>query len=169
MPTLPLWYRRVPEILRQLRTPGMPPILDRSSVEELFCVSRRQAIRLLGAASGYQVGKTFIVDREALIGYLEGLEKSGAAPEARIRKQRVALAISEVANHAEAQRIQIRTSPDTLRLRPASLPAAIDLVAPGKLQISYESAEELLTRVVELAAAAANDFPAFRKLYEGRE
>jgi hypothetical protein len=40
-------------------------------------------------------------------------------------------------------------------------------VAPGKLQISYRGAEDLLACLVELAAAATNDFPAFRELYEG--
>jgi hypothetical protein len=169
MPKLPLWYRRVPEILHQLKSPGVPPVLDRPAIEELFAVSRRQAIRLLGATNGYQVGKTFIVDRQALIDYLEGVEKSGAAPEARVRKRRVALALAEVANYAEAQRVRVRTSPDVLRRRPADLPAAIDLVAPGKLQISFWGAEDLLAQIVELAAAATNDFSAFRKLYEGRE
>jgi hypothetical protein len=36
------------------------------------------------------------------------------------------------------------------------------------LQISYHGAEDLLAHLVELAAAATNDFPAFRKLYEGQ-
>ena len=169
MPKLPLWYRRVPEILSRLRTPGLPPVLDRPAIETLFKVRRRQAIRLLGSANGYQVGKTFIVERPALIDYLEGLEQSGAAPEARARKRRIALAITEVARYAEAQRVQIRISPDALRRKPADFPAAIDLIAPGKLQISYRGAEDLLARIVELAAAATNDFPAFRKLYEGAE
>jgi len=169
MPKLPLWYRRLPEILRRLKSPGTPPVLDRPAIEELFEVSRRQAIRLLGAANGYQIGKTFIVDRQALIEYLEAIEKSGAAPEARARKRRLAVALAEVANHAAAQQVQVRTTPDVLRRRPGDLPRAIDLVAPGKLQISFEGAEDLLAQIVELAAAAANDFPAFRKLYEGRE
>jgi hypothetical protein len=169
MPQLPLWYRRVPEILGRLKTPGMPPVLDRPAIEALFAVRRRQAIRLLGAAPGYQIGKTFVVERQALIDFLEGIEKSGAAPEALARKRRIAVALTEVANYAEAQRIQVRTSPDALRRRPADLPADIDLVAPGKLQISFHGAEDLLAQIVELAAAAANDFPAFRKLYEDRE
>jgi hypothetical protein len=169
MPRLPLWYCRVPEILRQLKTSGMPPVLDRPAIEALFAVRRRQAIRLLGAANGYQIGKTFIVDRQALIDYLESLEKSGAAPEARARKRRVALAIHEVANYAEAQRVQVRIRPDALQRRPDDLRTPIDLVAPGKLQISFQGAEDLLAQIVELAAAAANDFTTFRKLYEGRE
>jgi hypothetical protein len=166
MPQLPLWYSRVPAILDQLCSPAAPPFLDRSAVEALFHVSRRQAIRLLGAAEGYQVGKTFLVERRALIAFLEELENSGAAPQARARKRSVAAALNEVANHAAAQRIQVPATADVFRRRPADLPAAIELVAPGKLQISYSGAEDLLAQIVELAAAAANDFPGFRKLYE---
>lgn len=169
MPKLPRWYLRVPDMLGNLRTPGSPPFLDRPAIEKLFRVSRRQAIRLLGAAPGYQVGKTFLIEREALIAYLDALENSGAAPQARERRQRVALALSEVANHAAAQRVQVRTAPDVLRRRPADLPAAIELVAPGKLQITYYGAEDLLANLVELAASATNDFRSFRELYEARQ
>ena len=168
MPKLPLWYHQVPDILGQLETAGMPPVLDRPAIEKLFGVRRRQAIRLLGAAKGYQVGKTFIVDRQTLVEFLENLEKSGAAPEARARKRRVALAINEVASYAQAQKVQVHAGPDALRRQPAGLPTAIDLVAPGKLQIQFRSAEDLLARIVDLAAAATNDFAAFRKLCEQR-
>lgn len=167
MPKLPLWYVRVPEILAQLRTPATPPFLDRAAVEKLFRVSRRQAIRLLGSARGYQVGKTFLIERQSLIEFLEGLENSGAAPEARARKRSVAAALDEVAHYATAQRVRIPTRPDIFERRPDNLPATLELVAPGKLQISYRGAEDLLAQIVELAAAAANDFPGFRKLYEG--
>jgi hypothetical protein len=169
VPKLPLWYLRVPEILRHLESPGAPPFLDRPAIERLFGVRRRQAIRLLGAAQGYQVGKTFLVERQALVDFLAGFENSGAAPEARARKRRVSAALNEVANHAAAQRIQVQASPDVFRRRPADLPAAIELVAVGKLQISYRGAEDLLAQIVELAAAAANDFPAFRRLYEAQK
>lgn len=153
-------------MLTQLRSLGAPPFLDRPAIEALFGVSRRQAIRLLGASRGYQVGKTFLVERQELIDFLTGLETSGAAPEARARKLRVSVALNEVVNHAAAQRIHVSAAADVFRRRPADLPAAIELVAPGKLQISYRGAEDLLTQIVELAAAASNDFPSFRKLYE---
>ncbi len=169
MPALPSWSVRIPAILAKLRHPGMPPVLDRPAIEELFGLRRRQAIRLLGATRGYQVGKTFIVDRQSVIDYLEILDRYGAVPEAGARKRSVAHAITEVANYAEAQRVQLPTSPGSLRRIPTDLPASISLVSPGKLQISYSTAEDLLARVVELAAAATNDFPAFRKRYESRQ
>ena len=169
MPKVPGWYVSVPAILKQLRGAGVPPFLDRPAIEKLFSVRRRQAIRVLSSASGYQIGKTFVVDRQALIEFLEEIEKTGAAPEARARKQRIATALNEVANHAAAQSVQVRTARDAFRRRPDQLPSAIELVEPGKLQISYRGAEDLLARIVELAAAAAHDFPAFRDFYEGRK
>jgi hypothetical protein len=170
MPKLPQWYLRVPEILCQLRAAEAPPFLDRPAIEKLFRVSRRQAIRLLGSAQGYQVGRTFLVERQTLIQSLEELEKSGAAPQARARKRSVVNALNEVANYSVAQSVTIPASADPLRRgRPAGIPDAIELIAPGKLQISYQGAEDLLARIVELVTAAANDFPCFRKFYEGRE
>jgi hypothetical protein len=169
MPKLPGWYLCIPAILELLRRPNAPPFLDRPAVEKLFSIRRRQAIRVLASASGYQVGKTFVVERQALIDFLESVERSGAAPAARARKRRVAAALDEVANHAAAQRVQVLTAPDVFRRRPASLPSSIELVGPGKLQISYRGAEDLLAKIVELATAATNDFPAFRSLYGSPE
>ena len=166
MPAQPSWYLRLPDILNELRTPGAPPFLDRPAIERLFRVSRRQAIRLLGAADGYQVGKTFLVERESLTAYLERIETSGVSGQARARKERVISALNEIANHAAAQRVQIRTDLRALRRDAADLPGGIELVGPGKLQISYTGAEDLLARIVDLASAATNDFAAFRRLYE---
>jgi hypothetical protein len=166
MPALPSWYLRLPDILNELRAPNAPPFLDRPAVEKLFRVRRRQAIRLLGVANGYQVGKTFLVSRDSLAEYLQRIERSGASGQARARKERVLSALNEVANHAAAQRVQIRVDQDVFRRRAADLPEGIELVAPGKLQISYSGAEDLLAHIVELASAATNDFAAFRKRYE---
>lgn len=168
VPAQPSWYLRLPEILASLRAEGAPPFLDRPAIENLFRVRRRQAIRLLGLARGYQVGKTFLADRQSLIGYLEQVSSSGAPAQARARKERVLAALNEVASHAAAQKIHARTTSEVYRQRPGDLPDSIELVAPGRLQISYNGAEDLLARIAELAAAAANDFPAFRRIYEGQ-
>ena len=168
MPAKPSWYIRVPDILGRLRAATAPPFLDRPAMEQLFRVSRRQAIRLMGCSNGYQIGKTFLVERQSLIKFLEGIETSGAAAQARIRKQRVLSALNEVANQTAARRIQIRTDPPSFDRRPSDLPTAIEILEPGKLQITYNGAEDLLARIVELAASATNDFPAFRTRYEGR-
>jgi hypothetical protein len=167
MPAQPSWHIRVPEIRAVLVSPASPPFLDRPAIEALFGLRRRQAIRILTACGGYQVGKTFLVNREALLSYIDEVAADGSVDRIRRRKLRIGAALNEVANHAAAQRTQIRTGPDLMRRLPADLPAAIELVGPGKIQISFESATDLLTRIAELAAAATNDFPRFRKLFEG--
>ncbi len=169
MPAQPSWHLRVPQIQAALASPASPPFFDRPAVEKLFGLRRRQAIRILTACGGYQVGKTFLVERQALLGYLDDCEKAGAVDRIRQRKQRISAALNEVAHAVAAQRTHIRIDPDLLRRRPADLPAAIELVAPGKIQISYHGATDLLAQIAELAAAASNDFPRFQKLFEGQD
>ena len=169
MPAEPSWHLRVPAILAALADRAAPPFFDRPAVEKLFGLGRRQAIRILAACGGYQVGKTFLVPREALLAYLEGVVETGAVERLRARKLRVSAALAEAANHVAAERTQIRIDPN-LRHRPAAdLPAAIELLAPGKIQITYHGATDLLAQIAALAAAATHDFPRFRRLFEGED
>jgi hypothetical protein len=162
MPAQPSWYPRIPQMLACLRAPSTPPFLDRPAVERLFGVRRRQAIRLMGSCDGYQVGRTFLVDREAVIGLLSAVENSGAGEQERARKRRVMAALEEGAGQAAARQVRVP--------RPAAadtaLPGGVSLVGPGRLELRYETAEDLLARVVELVTAATRDFPAFRATYE---
>ena len=108
MPAFPGWYILVPQILESLSQPTAPPFLDRSSIERVFQVRRRQAIRLMQQWGGYQVGKTFLVDRKAVVQSLTGLLKSGCIDQVLQRKRRVFEAISEAENSAAARRAKIR-------------------------------------------------------------
>lgn len=163
MPAQPTWYRCIPEIVEQLEDPAAPPFLDRSAVEKLFCVSRRQAIRILGGAQGYQVGKTFLVTRSSLLDYLRALQQSKSVTQSLARKERLASALNEAAQHLAARRVEIRARPDP----DCSPPTSIRITSPGKLEIQFQTAEELLAQIVELITAASNDFAQFRRTYEG--
>ena len=165
MPAQASWYLRIPEIVAQLHSPAAPPFLDRPAIENLFRLRRRQAIRLMGTSGGYQVGKTYLVDRASLLRFLDELARSGLVEEARKRKRRISEALDESANFVAAQRtrIQIESKPQR---RPTDLPPGIELIGPGRIQISYGCATELLARIADLAAAAAHDFPRFQKLVE---
>ena len=165
MPAQPSWHVRVQEILATLNVPESPPFLDRSAFERLFQVRRRQAIRLLVQCDGYQIGKTFLAGRESVIAFLESVKESGAPEVSRGRRVRVGAAINEAANSLAARQTRINTRSD---LGPALHPG-IQIPSSGKLQISYNDAADLLTRVVELATFAANDFTRFQKVFEGRE
>ncbi len=120
----------------------------------------------MGVFGGYQVGKAFLVDRRELMAALERISASGAVAASLARKQRVLAAVNEASRRAVAASTEIRTDPAVFRRRPPELPAAIEIVAPGKVQISYHGAEDLLAQIVELASAAANDFPRFREMFE---
>ena len=168
MPAQPTWHSRVPEILRLLRAAEAPPLLDRAGVERLFRLRRRQAIRLIGCCGGYQVGKTFVVGRESMLGYLEQLEKTGLVDHALRRKQRISTALEEASRSRAARTTQVPAGLAP-RARAPELPAAVELVGPGRLEIRYHGATDLLARIAELAEAATRDFPRFRKIVEGLE
>lgn len=169
MPAQASWYLRVPEIVAQLHTPTAPPFLDRPAIESLFRLRRRQAIRLMGTCGGYQVGKTYLVDRDALLLFLDCLVRTGVVDAAAQRRRRVRDALCESANFAVAQSIRFPTDPVGQNGRLGDLPAGIELIAPGKLQISYDGATNLLARIAQLAESAANDFPRFQKTVEGQK
>jgi hypothetical protein len=166
MPTQPSWHLRVPQIRAALSSPTAPPFVDRPAVEALFGLRRRQAIRILTACGGYQIGKTFLVPREAVLDFLDRVEKTGAVEQAWRRKQRVSAALNEAAHQMAARNVRIATDPEGLPRSSGGLSPAIELVAPGKLQIRYQNVTDLLARIAELAAAATQDFPRFRRLFE---
>src|SRR5437870_10420459 len=107
MPAQPSWHLRVPEIRAALGSPASPPFLDRPAIEKLFGLRRRQAIRILTACGGYQVGKTFLINRDALLAYIEEVAADGAVERIRQRKLRISSALNEGANRAAAQNTQI--------------------------------------------------------------
>ena len=122
----------------------------------------------MGACGGYQVGKTYLVDRTSLLRFLDQVARTGVVGEALARKRRVCEALDESANFTAAQRTRIQFNSPSLS-RMADLPAGVELIAPGKLQITYAGATELLAQIAELAAAAADDFSRFQRLVESRK
>jgi hypothetical protein len=167
MPNRPFWLERLPEITRQLDSTSLPPLLDRPCVELLFRVKRRQAIRLLAALGGYQSGKTFLIRREELARRLTELAKTRTAQLARERKDRMVEVMANAQRDLAVRLTEIETAPDVETRQPQQLPGSIRLAGAGALEIRFSNAEDLLAQIVELASAASNDFPAFRKIVEG--
>ena len=76
------------------------------------------------------------------------------------RKRRLSDHLVKLKKYRRAAAVQIYVSPAAANGRAADLPPSISF-APGKLTVQYNSVEELLTRLYELAQAAANDFDRF--------
>jgi hypothetical protein len=154
MPALPGWYPRIPEILDALR--AAPPLLDRPAFESLFQVSRRQAIRLMATSGGYQIGKTFLVERDALVAFLRGIAQTPAARHSHQRKRRILGLLRQ----------QVFIAPPPPALDPLVMPG-VSHPHPGIVEIRYDgTAADLLARIAALATAAAEDFPRFRETFE---
>ena len=59
MPNKPSWLLRVNDILADLSRPELTslPFLSRAAIETLFGLKRRQAIQIMHAIGGFQIGK----------------------------------------------------------------------------------------------------------------
>ena len=128
-------------------------------IEELFGLSRRQAIRLMAPLGKPEPGKAMLVKRARLLDMLDTLlaTRPVQGEIARKRELREKLAAFE-------REARPRTTPITLP--PAAdgqtWPQGVTLDAPGALTIRFRSAEELLGAVLALAEDAAGNYEAFR-------
>jgi len=158
--------RRVPEILEELSHLEVP-VVDRAVFERLFGVRRRRAVQLMHFFGGYVVGRTFVIDRGALMRQLEPIQAGADFVMEQRRRQRLEEHLEKLRKCRAAAKVTLSVAPDA-RNRPfCDLPEGIELYA-GMLRIEFCKAEELLGRLFELSQAAANDYEAFRSVAEGR-
>ena len=167
MPDRPTWIHRVAEILAWLESDQAPPFLHRGLIEAVFRLRRRQALRLMEQAGGYQAGRTYLIDRSQLAQFLRTRD-SRTVGQAVQRKVRLEDKIDETRRQLEAQRLRVRIDPDlgrTARALPG-LPPGIESVAPDRLQISFYGPEDLISKVAALAAFAVHEPSRFREMFE---
>ena len=161
MPAKAQWLLHVPEILAELSALDAP-VVDRAVCERLFRLRRRRAIDLIRGFGGYQVGRTFLVDRPKLVAQLEQIRDSSDFKMEWRRKERLTERLDAIRRLQAGARVAIVVEPETLRQRLPDLPAGVGL-SPGELHIQFQSSEELLAKLFALAQAIANDYEAFEK------
>jgi hypothetical protein len=161
MPAKAQWLLRIPEILAEVSALDVP-VLDRAVCERLFRLRRRRAIDLIRGFGGYQVGRTFLVDRPKLVAQLEQIRDSPNFKMEYRRKERLSEKLDAIRRLQAGARVAIAVEPETLRQRLPDLPAGVTL-NPGALHIRFQSPEELLSQLFALAQAIANDYEAFEK------
>ena len=145
-----------------MESPQAPPFLDRPAVEMLFGVRRRQAIQLLGHFGGYQIGKAFLVPREAVVGFLRDPRRRIAAELEKGRFERVSSALGQARQELHQRRIPIAVPPEALRLEISGLPEGIRLET-GQLTVHFGRPVELLEKLFALSQALANDYESFER------
>lgn len=164
MPDKPSWYERVPEILPALEASRVP-FLDRLTIESVFQLGRRQAIRLMGRFGGYQVGRSYLVDRSQVIEHLQTLRATGDVAWAIRRKERLLRVLREERPHLRSRAVHIPVSETAANLE--HLPSGIEL-EPGCLTVRFAEPLELLEKLVELSRALALDYDGFERKYRSR-
>jgi hypothetical protein len=166
MPAKAQWLLRVPEILAELSALDVP-VVDRAVCERLFRLRRRRAIDLIRCFGGYQLGRTFLVDRPMLIAQLERIRDSPDFEMEFRRKERLTERLDAIRRLQAGARVAIAVGPETLHQRLPDLPAGVQL-SPGALHIQFQSPEELLGKLFALAQAIANDYETFEKRTHGQ-
>ncbi len=162
MPPQTQWLLRLPEIIEALETLDVP-VLDRAAVETLFDLRRRRAIELMHSFDGYQAGHAFLLDRIRLIERLRQMLETPEFYREQHRKQRLAETLEKLRRHRVAAAVSLSVPAEALGRKIADLPADVSL-SPGQLLVEFQSAEELLGKLFELAQAAANDYQRFQQV-----
>lgn len=157
MPAQPGWLLRLPEIIEELS--ALPaPVVDRATVERVFGLRRRQAINVLRAFGGYQIGKTALIDRRRMLEHLRGVAAGERFAFERRRRERLTDQLETVRKQKLAAAVEIPVRPEP---PDATLPAGVRLEA-GRLTIDFQSVQDLLGKLYGIAQAAAEDFDRFQ-------
>ena len=154
------WIHRIPRALELLRQ-SPAPLIDRRDLEQLLQVSGRHALRLFHRLGAAEAGRNLFLAREELIRRLESIRDGEDARWERRRLERLGSELSETARSLRARRVPVETAAGQPLF--ASLPLSVRL-APGRLEIDFQTPEELLTRLYELSQALANDYEGFEGL-----
>lgn len=156
---------RLPSILAELQQLSVP-VVDRSIVESVFRVGRRRAIQLMHRFGGYQAGRTFLIERNALLRALEALAEGDDFSTEVCRKERLSAELDRLREFTRASRVPIPATPAVYDTRLSSLPDGVRL-EPGCLTVEYGSPEQLLERLFALSQALVNDLEQLRSIAGG--
>lgn len=165
VPRQPQWYLRVPEALAALD--AFPaPVVDRLALEKLLRVGRRDAIRLMHRLGGYQCGRTFLVERDELRRALETVMRGDRWQWEARRRHRLGEQLEETQQEWKARQVQIPVPGARFAGTIDGLPGSVKL-APGRLEVDFRSAVDLLAQLLELSQAIGNDYDRFVELLGG--
>jgi len=162
MPTKKTWLLQLITICEELTAMDVP-VIDRAVFERLFGVRRRRAIQLMHFFGGYQAGRTFLLDRLALLRQLEPLEASAEFALEQRRRQRLVESLEDLRRSRAGARVSIPVKPTP---NPTQLPDCVYLNR-GTLWVEFENVQDLLAKLYQLSQAAAADFEGFRVAAEG--
>ncbi len=128
-------------------------------------MGRRRAIYLIHSFAGFQTGKTFLVDRLALIAQLEQIRNGEEFREEDLRRTRFTEDLEQNRRLAPGKKVRIDAAADVRDRRLDGLAPGIQL-KPGELKIEFFGTEDLLRHLFELSQAILNDYKRFQEIVE---
>ena len=164
MPIKKTWLLRLPEIRAEL-TAMEVPVVDRAVFERVFGVRRRRAIQLLHHFGGFQAGRTFLIDRLALLRQLEPLQESAEFALEQQRRQRLIDFLERLRRSRAGARVVIPVKTASDDAVGPGLPPGVQF-EPGMLRVQFDEVRDLLGKLYAIAQTAAADFEAFRAAAE---
>ena len=148
----------MPGALEQLRALSSPAV-DRMAVQRLLGVSPRQALRIMHQLAPHAAGQSLAILRQDLIRQWEALEQGAGVQGERKRLERVTAELEKVRRLASAHHVAVPLPAREAEWK--TLPAGIRL-EPGRLEIQFQSGQQLLGMLLELAQAVAGDLEQFQ-------
>jgi len=144
---------------------GLPsPVIDRSVIEQIFQVQRRQAHKILAEFGAHQLGsgrgRTLVLTRDELAARLEALVHTEEFERTRLRKQKLAAALLESRERLKHRRVEVRVDPLQRSQGREAWPATLQL-SPDRLQIDFTSPNHLAEQLALVAVALEDEWEKF--------
>ena len=112
---------------------------------------------------GYQAGRTFLVDRNELLQRLAAVESGDEYTREECRRERLGARIERMRRLHAGKAVRIPADPMVLSMRVPKLDRSI-CIAPGRLEIEFCGTADLLSKLLALGQAAANDYEQFESV-----
>ena len=162
MPAKPIWYRKLPYVLEELRR--LPrPWVDRATLEFLLGIGRRRAQQIMAPCINERVGTNGLADRDTLIRHLQRIADGEEAFYEVRRRQKVARLIDELRRErVERPQLIVEAPAAVVNQEFDNLPPGVHLEC-GRITVEFDEPQQALEKLLALAMAISNDFERFER------
>lgn len=162
MPARPVWYRKLPYIVKELET-HPHPYVDRATIQFLLGVGRRRAQQIMAPCIIDHVGTNGLADRDALIKRLQRLAEGDDGVYEIARRRKVAQLIEDLRQErVQRPRLLVEAPTGVLNQQLKHLPAGVRLEA-GRITVEFAEPQQGLEKLLVLAIAISNDLNLFEE------
>ena len=162
MPPQAKWLPLLPDAIQSL-SESPYPYVTRDMLQSVLQVGRRRAQQIMAPCVREQVGSSGVADREELIRHLRNLgTRPAATVECQRRKRVGAFLQNERERRYSSPTVLVEAPVAILNQALSKLPPGIEL-GPGLILVRFETAQEALQKLLNLAMAIGNDSSAFEE------